>query len=243
MFNRNAIVTANINMIVLDEADEMLSSGFKEQLFDIFQYLKKDVQIALFSATLPEPIVALTKNLLKNPVNIVMKTEQLVLDGIKQFFVSIYNDKQKYEVLTDLFDRLVLSQTIIYCNSVGRVNELFEAMKADNYPVCSIHSDMNKNQRKEAFDEFKKGKYRVLISSNVTARGIDIQQVNIVINFDLPRDPHTYLHRIGRSGRWGRKGIGINFVTPKDVSNLKFIEGHYDITMEELPSNFETIVN
>lgn len=243
MFKRNTIDTKGINMIILDEADEMLSAGFKEQLFLIFQYLRKDIQIALFSATLPDSINTLTTTLLKDPVNIVMKTEQLVLDGIKQFFVSINNDKQKYEVLTDIFDRLVLSQTIIYCNSVGRVNELFEAMKNENYPVCSIHSEMNKEERKESFDEFKNGKYRVLISSNVTARGIDIQQVNIVINFDLPRDPNTYLHRIGRSGRWGRKGIGINFVTPKDVSNLKFIENHYDIRMEELPLNFETIVN
>jgi superfamily II DNA/RNA helicase len=243
MFKRNIINTRDIKMVVLDEADEMLSYGFKEQLFVIFQYLKKDIQIALFSATLPDSIVELTKTLLKNPVNIVMKTEQLVLDGIKQFFVSICDDKQKFDVLTDLFERLVLSQTIIYCNSVGRVNELYEAMKNENYPVCSIHSDMNKEQRKESFDEFKRGKYRVLISSNVTARGIDIQQVNIVINFDLPRDPHTYLHRIGRSGRWGRKGIGINFVTPRDVSNLKFIENHYGIMMEELPSNFESIVS
>ena len=243
MFKRNIIDTKGINMIILDEADEMLSCGFKEQLFSIFQYFKKDIQIALFSATLPDSISTLTSSLLKDPVNIVMKTEQLVLDGIKQFFVTINNDKQKFEVLTDIFERLVLSQTIIYCNSVGRVNELFEAMKNENYPVCHIHSEMNKEQRKESFDEFKNGKYRVLISSNVTARGIDIQQVNIVINFDLPRDPNTYLHRIGRSGRWGRKGIGINFVTPKDVSNLKFIENHYDIRMEELPSNFETIVN
>jgi translation initiation factor 4A len=241
MFKRNIINTKDIDMIILDEADEMFSYGFKDQLFDIFQFLREDIQIALFSATLPETVIKLTKSLLKNPVNIVMKTEQLVLDGIKQYIVVLEDDKQKFDALKDLYDRLTVSQTIIYCNGVGRVNDLYEAMKNDGYPVCCIHSDMSKEQRKESFDEFKNGKYRVLISSNVTARGIDIQQVSIVINFDLPRDPHTYLHRIGRSGRWGRKGMGINFVTQRDVTTLKLIESHYNCRMEELPMNFDTI--
>jgi superfamily II DNA/RNA helicase len=102
---------------------------------------------------------------------------------------------------------------------------------------------MDKYERKNAFEEFKAGKYRVLISSNVTARGIDIQQVSIVINFDLPKDPHTYLHRIGRSGRWGRKGIGINFVTRRDMFNVKSIETYFNKEMEELPLNFEKVLN
>lgn len=242
MFKRNIISTQNIDMIILDEADEMFSYGFKYQLFDIFQFLRKDIQIALFSATLPDAVVQLTKSLLKDPVNIVMKAEQLVLDGISQFIVTLIDDKQKFEALKDIFDRLTISQTIIYCNGLARVQDLYEAMKNEGYPVCCIHSEMNKEQRKESFDEFKKGKYRVLISSNITARGIDIQQVSIVINFDLPRDPHTYLHRIGRSGRWGRKGLGINFITQRDISNLKNIESHYSCRMEELPMNFETIV-
>jgi len=120
--------------------------------------------------------------------------------------------------------------------------ELYDAMKKDNFPVCCIHSSMDKNERKTAFDEFRSGKYRVLISSNVTARGIDIQQVSIVINFDIPKDPHTYLHRIGRSGRWGRKGIAINFVTRRDSYTTKAIETYFDKTMEELPMNFEKIL-
>jgi superfamily II DNA/RNA helicase len=110
-------------------------------------------------------------------------------------------------------------------------------MKEDEFPVCCIHSSMEKSAREAAFDDFRIGNSRVMISSNVTARGIDIQQVNIVINFDLPKCVHTYLHRIGRSGRWGRKGVGINFITRRDVPLLKDIENHYVCKIEEMPSD------
>jgi superfamily II DNA/RNA helicase len=171
-----------------------------------------------------------------------MKAEELALDGIKQFYVTLDDDKQKFATLQDLFEKLTISQTIIYCNSVRRVTDLFEAMNSDGFAVCCVHSNMSKEERNQSFDEFKHGKFRVLISSNVTARGIDIQQVNIVINFDLPKDPHTYLHRIGRSGRWGRKGVAINFITRRDISLLKNIEKHYNKLMEELPNNFDKII-
>lgn len=242
MFMRNIILSKNINLIVLDEADELLSNGFKEQLFDIFQCLRKDAQVALFSATISQNVIDISKRILKDQVTIVVKSEQLVLDGIGQYYITLDNDKQKFSTLQDLFERLVLSQTIIYCNSVSRVIDLYEAMKNDNFPVCCIHSNMDKQERNIAFEEFKSGKYRVLISSNVTSRGIDIQQVSIVINFDLPKDPHTYLHRIGRSGRWGRKGVAINFVTQRDICNVKAIEEYFDKVMEELPSQFDKML-
>ena len=242
MFKKNIIRPQDIDIVILDEADEMFSYGFKDQIQDIFQFLRKDVQIALFSATLPENVLQTTKNLLKNPVNITMKAEELVLDGIKQYYVLLDDDKQKFATLQDIFERLTVSQTIIYCNSVNRVIDLCNAMKADGFAVCCVHSNMEKDERNHSFSEFKNGKFRVLISSNVTSRGIDIQQVNIVINFDLPKDPHTYLHRIGRSGRWGRKGVGINFVTQRDVFFLKSIEEHYSNRMEELPNDFDKII-
>lgn len=242
MFKKNIICCQDIDIVILDEADEMFSYGFKEQIQDIFQFLRSDVQIALFSATLPANVLHITKSLLKDPLNITMKAEELVLDGIKQYYVLLDDDKQKFITLKDLFERLTISQTIIYCNSVNRVVELHAAMKADGFAVCCVHSNMDKDERNHSFNEFKCGKFRVLISSNVTSRGIDIQQVNIVINFDLPKDPHTYLHRIGRSGRWGRKGIGVNFVTRKDVSTLKTIEEHYSSRMEELPNDFDKII-
>jgi superfamily II DNA/RNA helicase len=120
--------------------------------------------------------------------------------------------------------------------------DLYDAMKEDNFPVSAIHSSMDKTERDNSFTEFRTGKARVLISSNVTARGIDIQQVSVVINFDIPKDVHTYIHRIGRSGRWGRKGTGINFITRRDLVKIKEIEQYYNTQIDELPvSNFQSV--
>jgi superfamily II DNA/RNA helicase len=137
---------------------------------------------------------------------------------------------------------MAVSQCIIYANSIKRVSSLYDAMLEDGFPVCRIHSGMDKSERDKAFSEFRTGAYRVLISSNVTARGIDIQQVSVVINFDVPKCVHTYLHRIGRSGRWGRKGVGINLITRRDISKLKEIEGHYSTQINELPSGFNGLI-
>ena len=238
MMRRNYITTDKINLIILDEADEMLSDGFKEQVYNIFQNLGSDIQVALFSATLPSTIHPITSKFMRNPVRVSVKTEQLTLEGIAQYYVAVENDVQKYETLKDLFNSLSVSQCIIYANSVKRVADLYEAMIEDGFPVCCIHSNMERGDRDRAFQEFKTGKFRVLISSNVTARGIDIQQVSVVINFDIPKCVHTYLHRIGRSGRWGRKGLGVNLITKRDVYKMKEIESHYSTQIDELPSNF-----
>jgi translation initiation factor 4A len=228
-------------LVILDEADEMFSSGFKEQVYNIFQYLNKNVQIALFSATLPNNIYQITDKFMRNPIKISVKAESLTLEGIKQYFIAVEDDRQKYLTLKDLYQYISMSQCIIYANSVKRVIDLYEAMKEDNFPVSCIHSNMDKVERENAFKSFRTGAARVLISSNVTARGIDIQQVSIVINFDLPRDIHTYLHRIGRSGRWGRKGTGINFITRRDLIKMREIETYYSTQIEELPADFNLI--
>ena len=239
MMRRDKITSKKIKLVILDEADEMLSSGFKEQVYNILQYMNNDVQIALFSATLPSDIYNITTKIMRNPIKITVKAEQLTLEGIFQFFVAVDDDRQKYSTLKDIFSYISLSQCIIYCNSVKRVSDLFEAMREDGFPVCCIHSGMDKVARQEAFNEFRVGKSRVLISSNVTSRGIDIQQVSTVINFDIPKCVHNYLHRIGRSGRWGRKGAGINFVTRRDISKIKEIEAHYVCEIKEMPSNLD----
>jgi len=241
MIRRGNIKAKNIKLVVLDEADEMLSSGFKEQVYNIFQTFSNDIQVALFSATLPEYINNITSKFMRDPVNIFVKTEALTLEGISQYFVAVDDDKQKYLAMKDLYSYISLSQCIIYCNSIKRVIDLHDAMIEDGFPVCCIHSNMDKSARDVAFADFRNGKYRVMISSNVTARGIDIQQISVVINFDIPKCVHTYLHRIGRSGRWGRKGVGINFITRRDVSKLKEIEQHYDTQITELPGNFEQL--
>jgi translation initiation factor 4A len=242
MIRRGHIHSKTIKLVILDEADEMLSSGFKEQVYNIFQYFTNDIQVALFSATLPDYIYNITNKFMRNPVKISVKTEQLTLEGISQYYVAIEDDRQKYATLKDLYSVISMSQCIIYCNSVKRVADLYDAMVEDGFPVCRIHSGMEKVERNAAFSEFRTGKYRVLISSNVTSRGIDIQQVSVVINFDVPKCVHNYLHRIGRSGRWGRKGIGINLITRRDVTIMKDIEAHYSCQISELPADFDTLL-
>ena len=240
MIRRKHINAKQIKMLVLDEADEMLSEGFKDQIYNIFQYLHNDVQVCLFSATMPVELHKLTEKFMRNPIKILVQAEQLTLEGICQHYIALDDDDGKFATLQDLYKTISMSQSIIYCNSVKRVSDLTEAMVLKGYPACCIHSGMDKGARDDAYANFKSGKYRVLISSDVTARGIDIQQVSIVINFDLPRSVHTYLHRIGRSGRWGRKGTGISFVTPRDTKQLKEIETFYSTVITELPSTFKT---
>ena len=238
ILRRQPAVGRGMQMLVLDEADEMLSAGFNEQIYNIFQQLNANVQVCLFSATMPPELHSLSDKFMRDPVRILVKSEMLTLEGISQFHVALETDHDKYATLKDLFARISLSQCIIYCNSIRRVSDLAEAMMNDGFPVCCIHSGMEKDVRDKAYQEFRSGAHRVMISSNVTARGIDIQQVSTVINFDMPRDVHTYLHRIGRSGRWGRKGSGVNFVTRRDFRKLKEIESYYSTSIPELPANF-----
>ena len=238
LLKRNVIDYRNIRTLVLDEADELLSSGFKQQIQSIIGTLPHSVQIALFSATLPEHTHELTKAFMNSPVEILVKQEQLTLEGIKQYCVPIYNANQKYDTLKDLYSTIFVSQCIIYCNSIDRVNELFHRLTSDGFAVSCIHSDMTKEERERAFSDFRTGSSRILISSDLTARGIDIQQVSVVINYDIPRDVSNYLHRIGRSGRWGRKGVAINFITPNDVKQMRYIEEYYATEIQELPEKF-----
>lgn len=238
MLRRRHINSQHIKLLVIDEADEMLSSGFKEQVYFVFQCLKSDIQVGLFSATLPEDLIALTNKFMRDPVRILVKSEQLTLEGIRQYYIGLDTDGEKYETLCDLYSSLSMAQCIIYCNSVRRVSDLYQAMNEDNFPVCCIHSGMDKEERYKNYDDFRNGKYKVLISSNVTARGIDIQAVSTVVNFDMPKDIHTYLHRIGRSGRWGRKGVAVNFVTRRDFRKMREIERYYDTQILELPESF-----
>ena len=242
MIRRRNIQTKNIKLFVLDEADEMLSGGFINNIRDMFITFGEDIQTAIFSATLPSEIIELTDRFMKTPMRITMEAEKLNLEGIQQFFVALSNDHEKYATLMDLFSKLTINQTIVYANSVNRVIDLYDAMKKDGCAVCCIHSNMTTQERQQSLQAFRAGEYRVLISSNVTARGIDVQQVSFVINFDIPRCVHNYLHRIGRSGRWGRKGMAINFITREDVSIMKNIERHYKSTINELPATFENII-
>ena len=239
MLTKGHIVGQDIDMFVLDEADEMLSKGFGEQIREMFQmFFRDNIQVVLFSATMPIDILRLTSQFMRDPVKIMMKPEELNLKCIQQFYVAVQNDFVKFEVLKDLFSVISVSKCIIYCNSVRRVQELFFTMQKEGFSVVNIHSSMDKAEREKVFAQFRYGDARVLISSDITSRGIDIQQVSTVINYDIPKCVHNYLHRIGRSGRWGRKGFAINLVTKQDIYDLHAIEKHYAITIDELPSSF-----
>lgn len=243
ILRNNYIDPRSIKLIVLDEADEILSDGFQDQIYDILQHLPSDAQIGLFSATMPQELEQLTVKFLRDPVKILVKTDQITLEGIKQFYIGLEDDNTKFDTLKDLFSLIVMSQCMIYCNSIRRAEVLYDAMISEDFPVIKIHSGMSEPERRQAHSDIKSGNARVIICTDLFARGIDIQQVGYVINYDVPSNVHTYIHRIGRSGRWGRKGVGINFVTKRDLYKLKDIEQFYSTQIEEMPMDFSKYVN
>jgi translation initiation factor 4A len=240
MISKRYIDTTQLKLLILDEADEMLTQGFGSQIRFMFKsFFPEKIQVALFSATMPDEMVALTGNILRNPVQIRVKLEDLSLKAIDQYYIAVADDNMKYSVLKDLFAKISVSKCIIYCNSVKRVETLGQSMARDGFSVCCIHSGMEKEERTDIFNQFRNGQQRALVSSDITARGIDIQQVSVVVNFDVPKSEHTYLHRIGRSGRWGRKGFAINLVSRHDMQQIHKIESNYKITIAEMPANFD----
>lgn len=230
-------VVSSLTTIVLDEADEMLSVGFQDQVREILMITPQDAQVCLFSATLNPDVMSLSKKFMREPVEILVKTENLTLDGIRQFYVKL-REQDKFGCLMDLYQTMSITQCLIYCNSRGRVEEVSAELVKNGFTVGGIHGQMSWDERKHAMDEFRKGSIRVLISTDLLARGIDVQQVSIVVNYDIPRDVANYLHRIGRSGRFGRKGIGINFVTESSWETLEAIRTHYKTEINELPMDY-----
>jgi len=238
MIQRKSLYTTDIDMVIFDEADEILSKGFKETIVQIIRFIKKDAQICLFSATMPEEIIEISKHFMNEPKHILVKKEELTLEGIKQFFINVKNNEWKFDTLFDIYESIAVSHTIIYCNSKRRVEDLANNLQAKGFPVSSIHGEMSSEIRKDIMNRFRKGDFRILIATDLLARGIDIQQVSLVINFDIPNNMENYIHRIGRSGRYGRKGVSINFVTDYEAEKLQEIEKFYNTSIEELPMDF-----
>lgn len=234
---RGALRTEAMRVLVLDEADEMLSQGFAEQIYEIFRYLPKDIQVALFSATMPDDVLELTKKFMRDPVRILVKRESLTLEGIKQFFIAVEED-HKLDTLMDLYETVSIAQSVIFTNTRRKVDWLAEKLNESNHTVSSMHAEMPKADRERVMNTFRSGSSRVLVTTDLVSRGIDVHHVNIVINYDLPASKESYLHRIGRGGRYGRKGVAINFVTEKDVDLLRDIEAHYHTQIDELPVDF-----
>lgn len=243
MLQRRCIFTDKLHTLVFDEADEILSFGFKEAIYNIIQFISKETQICLFSATLPPDILELSESFLRDPEKILVQKEQLTLEGIIQYYVNLKQSDWKYDVLKDLYDTINISQCIIYINSKNRLMDIYKSLINDDFPVGYIHGELNTRERKDVMEKFKSGHTRILLSTDLTARGIDIQQLSLVINYDLPKSKETYIHRIGRSGRYGRKGVAINLTTDRDFQHLKEIESFYDTQILELPQNITEILS
>ncbi|KAL8160649.1 hypothetical protein V2J09_002186 [Rumex salicifolius] len=242
MIKRRTLRTRHIKLLILDESDEMLSRGFKDQIYDVYRYLPPELQVCLISATLPNEILEMTGKFMTDPVRILVKRDELTLEGIKQFFVAVEREDWKFDTLCDLYDTLTITQAVIFCNTKRKVDWLTEKMRSHNFTVSSMHGDMPQKERDAIMKEFRSGETRVLITTDVWARGIDVQQVSLVINYDLPNNRELYIHRIGRSGRFGRKGVAINFVKNDDIKILRDIEQYYSTQIDEMPMNVADLI-
>jgi len=242
MISRRSLRTRNIKMLVLDEADEMLGRGFKEQIYDVYRYLPPATQVVLVSATLTPDVLNMTKKFMTDPIQILVKRDELTLEGIKQFFVAVEKEEWKFDTLCDLYDTLTITQAVIFCNTRRKVDWLTDKMRAREFTVSSTHGDIGQKERDVILNEFRTGSSRVLITTDLLARGIDVQQVSLVINYDLPRNLENYIHRIGRSGRFGRKGVAINFITAEDARALRELEQFYNTHVEEMPAHIADLI-
>ena len=236
---RGLVKCDNIKLFILDEADELLSQGFTQQIHDIFKCLPNNTQVALYSATMPPEVVEISKKFMNSPIHELVKKEELSLKGIKQFYLEV-DEQYKLETLAELYDHISVSQSIVFCNTKKKAIWLAEKMDEKQFTVSLIHSDMTKDERSRIIEIFRSGASRVLVATDIIARGLDVHHVNIVVNYDISMDRESYIHRIGRAGRYGRKGIAINFTAPKDKPLITDLEKFYKINIDELTTDFYT---
>jgi len=243
MMRRRELDGLKVNHFVLDEADEMLSQhGFQDIVYDIFQELRPDVQVGLFSATLPPSVLELSSKFMKDPIRVIVKAEELTLEGIRQYYIAVDQEEWKLDTLCDLYNDISITSSVIFCNTRRKVDWLTQQMTERDFTVSATHGSIDAEGRKAIISEFRSGQSRVLITTDLLARGIDVQHVSIVVNFDLPKNLENYLHRIGRSGRFGRKGLAINFVTQEDAHVLHEIENFYQTHIEEMPADIASML-
>ena len=242
MINREVLKLDKLKMLILDEADQMLDRGFKDQIYEIFRKgLPNSTQIALFSATWTKESQEIANKFMSNPTKIMVKKEKLTLDGIKQYKILLKKEEFKFGVLLDLYKAISIKQSIIYCNNRKKVEDLVANLNEYKISMICLHGDMPQNERERIMKEFSSGSARILITTDLLARGIDLQQLSLVINYDIPNNRENYIHRIGRTGRFGRKGVALNFITDKDESLLNDIEQFYNTTISELPENINVL--
>lgn len=241
LMERGSFDTNLLKLLVIDEADELLKQEFLEQTKYIITEMSQGTQICIFSATMPLETLQVTKYFMTDPIKILVKREKLSLDLINQYYVDVLQEQNKFETLEDLYGKLSINQCIIYVNSIKKADTLKEQLTEHMHAAEVIHSKLDNKTRMDLMARFRRGEFRVLISTDLICRGIDIQHINYVINYDIPFNVESYLHRIGRSGRFGKKGIAINFVTRRDIYNMRNIERYYQIRIEPLPD--PTVIN
>ena len=240
LIRRKRISLSYLKSFVLDEADEMLSKGFLDTIREIISLIPTTTKILLFSATMPRDIVELTTHFMKEPAKILVKNEELTLEGIKQYYVFLKKE-DKMEVLFQIYRGIEIAQAIIYCNTKKTVENVCEDLKKKGHMISAIHGDLKQIERDAVMKDFRSGVTRVLVTTDLLARGIDVYQVSLVINYEMPKEKETYIHRIGRSGRFGRKGTAINFITPPEKDKLLEIQDFYNTNIEQLPSDLSEI--
>lgn len=241
MIKRRLLLVKQVKILILDEADELMTKGFKEQIYEIYKHLSLTVQVVVVLATLTSEVLEMTSKFTTDPVKVLVKREKVTLKGIKQYKIQCEEEQWKFDTLCDLYDNLTITQAVIFCNTKAKVTWLAQQMKRQNFTVTLMHGDMKQDERDKIMADFRLGQLRVLISTDVWARGIDVQQVSLVINYDLPLDKENYVHRIGRLGRFGRKGVAINLLTKKDIPELKALELYYKIKIKDMPLDLQVM--
>jgi len=241
LIERGALKTNNIITLVIDEADQMLAADFKEQIRQIIKNIPQTTQVVVFSATLTPPVIQLCQSLMNDPYHILLKNNELTLEGIRQYYVDVNQEKYKFDVLLDLYQCMNITSAIIYVNTLKKCDYIYDRLMENKFTVSKLHGKMDQSSRNKIMKSFRLGQTRILLTTDLLARGIDVQQVSLVINFDLPNDQENYIHRIGRTGRYGKKGVAINFLTKEDKTYMESIEKFYSTTIDELPSDLSNL--
>jgi ATP-dependent RNA helicase len=229
------ISTSSLKTLFLDEADEMLSRGFKKQVYDIYRCLPNSLQLVLISATLPSAVIEISCKFLFDPICIIIKRDELTLNNVEQFYINVELEYYKLDTFLDLYDELVITQAVVFCNTKRKVEWLSSNLRRRNFTIASLHADMDQETRFSINNSFKRGDMRILVTTDLWGRGLDVQEISLVVNFDFPRSREQYLHRIGRSGRFGRRGVAISFVRKDEHCLILEIQQFFSTQIDEMP--------
>ena len=239
---RGELSVEHIQYVILDEADQMLEDLFADQIRSILNSkFPSSTRLALFSATMPKNVLEIAENYLSNPIRILLPPDEVTLEGIKQYYVQLDREDWKLPVLLDLYQQITVNQAIIYVNKRQKAEWLAKQLSSHGFTLEFIHGEMEVAERKKRMEDFRSGMTRVLISTDLLARGIDVQQISLVINYEMPIQRENYVHRIGRSGRYGKKGSAINLICGDEMNAVKEIESHYSTTIAELPEDLSVL--